>query len=144
MKGQGLLLAIVTAVVVAAVVTGFFLAGTPREAREYALDDKRVENLRDFSNALFYAWNKRQEPPPFSMDEYMEANPIAAGLVDPVTRRPYGYRNLGNGKFELCATFDKAVPGDESKWGAEWAHPAGPYCFEFDVKTNKGPEGVGR
>ena len=34
MKGQGLLLAIVTAVVVAAVVTGFFLAGTPREARE--------------------------------------------------------------------------------------------------------------
>jgi len=134
-KGQAVLLAVVTAVVVAVIVWGFFLTGTPRQARRFALDQKRIEDISDFSDELYQAWKKHHEPPPSSLDEYMEAHPLADGLLDPVTKKAYGYRSLGEGKYEMCATFDAAV-GDEGEYGAPWAHPAGDYCFRFDVKRS--------
>ena len=133
MKGQGLLLAIVTAVVIAAIVTGFLAMGTPGEARKVALDQVRVENLRDLSNGIFYSWNKRRRLPPRSLEAHMKGKPLLATMRDPVTKVPYGYRDLGNGRFELCATFDTAIEADEADFGSEWAHPAGPHCFRFDV-----------
>jgi hypothetical protein len=138
MKGQGLLLGVVTAVVLAVVVSGFFLAGTPRQARRAALDQKRIEDISDFSDELYQAWKKHHEPPPSSLDEYMEAHPLADGLLDPVTKQPYGYRSLGDGKYEMCATFDAAV-GDEGEFGAPWAHPAGSFCFQFDARRSAQP-----
>ena len=138
MKGQGLLLAVVSLVVTAVVVAGFFLAGSPRAARKVALDQKRIDAISDFSIELRKSWEKHREPPPFSLDEYMEAHPAAGDLLDPVTKKPYGYRSLGDGKYEMCATFDAAV-GAEGEFGAPWAHPAGPHCFQFDVRKGSRP-----
>jgi hypothetical protein len=141
-KGQGLLLAVVSAVVLAAIVTGFLVLGTPGEARKGELDRTRVENLRDISNGIFYTWNKGgHEPPPASLEAFMDGRPLKAHMKDPVTKKPYGYRDLGGGKFELCATFDTAVGEDDADYGSDWAHPAGPYCFRFDVRRQLGPEG---
>jgi hypothetical protein len=136
MKGQGLLLAIVTAVVIGVIVTGFLTMGTPGEARKVALDEKRVEDLRGLSNGIFYSWNKRHESPPGSLEAYMEGRPLLPDMSDPVSKIPYGYRNLGNGRFELCATFETAIAGDEGKFGSRWAHPAGRHCFQFDVRRS--------
>jgi len=135
-KGQGLLLSLVTLVVLVAVTFGFLALGTPGEARKQELDRTRIDNLRDASNAIIYGWNARRELPPTSIEAFMEGRPLKAPWVDPVTRKPYRYTNLGDGKFELCATFDTEVSADEAEYGNEWAHPAGSHCFKFDVKKD--------
>jgi hypothetical protein len=127
-KGQGLLLAVVTAVVVVAIVTGFLVLGTPGEARKGELDRRRVENLRDISNGIFYTWNKGRELPPASLEAFLDGRPLKQSMKDPVTKQPYGYRDLGGGKFELCATFDTAVAEEDTDYEFDWPHPAAPHC----------------
>ena len=140
MKGQALLLAIVTAVVVAAVVMGFLALGTPGEARKDELDRKRIQDLRNLSNGIHFLWNDHRELPPKSLEAWMNGRPLKGDMLDPVTHRPYGYTNLGDGKFELCATFDTEVKEADLDYDREWAHPAGPHCFQLDVKHPRGPE----
>jgi hypothetical protein len=40
------------------------------------------------------------------------------------------YRNLGNGEYQLCATFENARSGGTGSW----AHAKGRTCFEFSVR----------
>ena len=129
LSGQGLLLAAVTAVVIAAVVVGFLALGTPGEARKSELDRKRIEDLRNLSGMVTPADDKPLAP---SLE-------LAIGQrgdqwqKDPATGKPYGYRVVDADHFDLCATFDTEVKeGDLGSWEKGWAHPAGPCCFRFD------------
>ena len=40
-----------------------------------------------------------------------------------------GYRNLGNGEYQLCTTFENERPGGTGTW----AHRLGRNCFQFSV-----------
>ena len=138
--GQGLLLAAVSAVVAAAIVIGFLVLGSPQDARKHQLDRKRIEDLRSLSSALIErrrGFAADSLPPTLDAFPPAGAQPYGKGASrDPVTGTPYGYRVLGQGRFELCATFDTVVrEGDLEQWERGWAHPAGPYCFQFDAAT---------
>jgi hypothetical protein len=41
----------------------------------------------------------------------------------------YGYRNLGHGNYQLCATFERERPGGTGMW----SHAKGRNCFRFSV-----------
>ena len=103
MKGQGLLLAAISAVVLAAVVTGFLVMGSPKDARKEELDRRRVEDLRMLANLMT---PEPGRPLRDSLDLNGYSPDLKAQVTDPVTKQPYEYHVVDSTHFELCATFD--------------------------------------
>jgi len=130
LSGQGLLLAIVSAVVLVAVVTGFLVLGTPGDARKETFDQKRIDDLSNLSNVLV-----GRDSLPASLDDAQQIGYWKTNGRDPETNEPYGYHRLSARRFELCATFSTAVTAaDLEDYRRGWAHPAGHACFQFTVQ----------
>ena len=140
MKGQGLLLAVISAVVFVAVVSGFLVMGSPKEARKVELDRRRVEDLRMLANLMTPETGR---PLRDSLDVNGYSPDLKAQLTDPVTREPYEYHVVDSTHFELCATFDTEVrPEDLQPYERDWAHPQGRHCLRFDSRYPGGPRRV--
>jgi len=139
-KGQGLLLAAVSLVVLAAVVTGFLVMGSPQEARKEELDRRRVEDLRMLANLVT---PEPGRPLRDSLDLNGYHPDLKAQVTDPLTKQPYEYHVVDSTHFELCATFDTEVrPEDLQPYEREWAHAKGRHCFRFDARYAGGPRRV--
>jgi hypothetical protein len=142
--GRGILLVAVSVVVAGAIVIGFLLLGTPQDARKHQLDRKRIEDLRMLANGLIArARDANPDSLPPTLDAVTLTNYMKDAGRDPVTGAAYGYHIVGGGRFELCATFDTAESEAEFyDWERSWAHPAGPYCFQFDVAGSAIPQPI--
>ena len=124
-------------IVLLALAFGLYNAGTPEAQRLRNLDSVREENLQQIQSQVVGYWQAKQKLPE-SLDALRD---VLSGYdipVDPETKSSYGYRILGDKKFELCATFalasvDGNVPMKESPamYGDAFIseHPAGDYCF---------------
>jgi hypothetical protein len=113
-----------SSVVIMSVVAGIIIIGSPVEGRFQQLDSGRVEDFRVIMHAtdLFWSRNRRL---PSSLDE------LAA---DPDSGQPYAYEQLGDERYELCATFDRASVASPVRPIEEfWQHVDGHQCFEVDV-----------
>jgi hypothetical protein len=139
-KGQGLLLAVVSVVVACVVVGGFLVMGSPKEARKEELDRRRVEDLRMLANLMT---PEPGRPLRDSLDLNGYSPDLKAQVTDPVTKQPYEYHVVDSTHFELCATFDTEVrAGDLQPYEREWAHAQGRQCFRFDARSPGGPRRV--
>ncbi|WP_155523978.1 hypothetical protein [Nodosilinea nodulosa] len=126
---------VATAAVVAAIAAGFWVLGTPGQQRQIAADRQRVQDIvaiaQEFHNRYLNDGADKFRLPS-ALDEAQVRN-------DPMTGQPYEYERLSDRTFELCATFDTdssthRLSDQGSNPDAErWQHPAGHYCFEFDV-----------
>lgn len=67
-SGKRLLAVALTVVVVAAVATGIVIIGSPMEERTRRLDNRRVQDLRQLSQAV-QVYHARQQRTPASLDE---------------------------------------------------------------------------
>jgi hypothetical protein len=130
-------------VVVAVIIWGFFIAGSPMFGRQQRLDEQRVQDLRNIQNEVYnIAWGngdrwttpkptKLPNALPKTLEEvaanatYMQVN-----IMDPETAVPYDYRTLTASTFELCATFDTTR---DQKYDIFWNHSTGKACFQFDA-----------
>lgn len=142
LRSGGILLAGVSLVVGVAVVLGFLAVGTPREERRRDLDRKRVESLRELAQVILTDSRdgRIHRDLPAALDAATIPGYVGARYVDPVTRKPFGFRKLGSDRFELCATFDtERKESDLESWEAGWSHAAGPACFEFRLGGNMAP-----
>ena len=140
MKGQGLLLAVISAVVAATVVGGFLVMGSPKEARKEELDKRRVEDLRMLANLMT---PEPGRPLRDSLDVNGYSPDMKRQLTDPATGAPYEYHLADSTHFELCATFDTEVrPEDLQPYERDWAHAKGRHCFRFDARYPGGPRRV--
>ena len=126
------------ALVVAAVVGALWLAGGPAQAREQALDQQRIQNLRSiyFDVDSFYRQQKRL---PASLEE-CDRNPgtFIERKTDPSTGAPYGYEVIDADTFSLSADFSlPSIPQQSGRYGPEedgfWKHEAGPAVFRIDL-----------
>lgn len=124
------------AVVGAAIVGGFFLVGSPGEARAYRLDTRRVEDLRSASSAVDLHWN-RSKALPASIDEAIRTRGGSDPLRDPGTGDSYGYRVVDETHYELCAVFERASQEPPSYGDPIWAHASGRQCFTLQAKEFK-------
>jgi hypothetical protein len=139
-RGQGLLLALISAIVAATVVGGFLVMGSPREARKEELDKRRVEDLRMLANLMT---PEPGRPLRDSLDVNGYSPDMKRQLTDPATSEPYGYRLVDSTHFELCATFDTEVrPEDLQPYERDWAHAQGRHCFRFDARYPGGPRRI--
>ena len=116
-------------VILAAVAGAIVLTGTPTRQREAAVDRHRVADLQRIEWAVDrYRREQGGLPPDLATVATTPGYAIERG--DPVTGRPYGYRRIDAGAYELCADFGTdsrragSGPGDDG-----WAHGVGPTCF---------------
>jgi hypothetical protein len=133
-------------IVAGAIALGFALAGSPLTARQYRMDEKRVEDLRAIHRAIQQMATKTDKNTstvkairalPKTLDEVADYQTThEAGrkldLVDPQTGEPYGYTVTGEKTYELCATFELAR---EKKRDLFWNHAAGRHYFKFNAES---------
>ncbi len=145
---QRLIKLIALLVVLGAVALGFVVAGSPQRAREIRADEERIQDLeqiRQGVNNFFTAEGILPE----SLEELRGSGRlfgIEATLRDPLTNESYGYRELDDATFELCATFSlpsdggndverrPLAPAPAGKGTfVSWDHPAGRHCFTIEA-----------
>lgn len=135
-------------VVLAALVGGFVVMGSPFAQRDYRLDETRVNDLSQIQWEIVNYWqNKDELPDELSMlEDSLRAFRVP---TDPITGAPYEYTKTGELSFELCAVFARGSRDDgigrgpfpdrlgssDTFLGGEnnWEHDAGRQCFERTI-----------
>lgn len=137
---------IIIAVVAVAIVGGFFIVGSPMEARLRHADEQRVGHLQEIQWRIMNYFQGKQKLPKMLTDLN---NNIQGFTVpkDPETGADYEYRTTDALSFELCGTFNRPsqmqggfsspareTPQPMGPVGKEiqsnWDHGAGRFCFE--------------
>lgn len=136
--GQGVVLA-----VVALVIAGFFIMGSPAEQRKLRYDNERINALQSIQYMITdYYRNKQMLPESLDvLEDPLMGNHVP---VDPETGESYTYNKTEALRFELCATFAKESLKDASakaqastyvqpELDTNWQHDAGEVCFERTI-----------
>lgn len=137
----------------ATIVAGFFIVGTPAEARLARFDAEKVNDLQNIQSQVVYYWQAKQKLPGTITDLNNSLNygPVP---VDPQTGEPYVYQPGEGLSFKLCADFNaesranlsaltetRAVePAPVGLGGKDlmmqadnWQHGAGEVCFDRTI-----------
>lgn len=124
---------------IVAIISGFFIVGTPQEARQARYDAERVSALQNIQNRVTDYWQaKRVLPADLSvLENALQYGPLP---TDPDTGARYVYKITGAQSFELCATF--STKGGTSQYNEyvypvtgvmatkdNWQHGIGEVCF---------------
>ena len=132
------------ALVVAGVIAGCSLIGSPQHARAQALDRRRSDDLAIVSGRLRarYATSRSSRP---GLPATLPRDPFAVradgsdATRDPQTGAGYRYVRDGAHRYRLCATFSLAGDGTIDTVAGFERHPAGPSCFRLDVTRAEPP-----
>ena len=135
--------------VLVTIATGFFVVGTPWQARQYRFDEQKISDLQMIQNQIVSYWQAKQSLPAALADLNDSISGYSAPS-DPQTGLAYEYAIKGVTAFELCATFG-AITKPDSSAGARsisvapamypnkigvadsWQHSAGRACFERTI-----------
>ncbi len=124
-------------VVVAAVVWGAVLVGSPGTARLHRFDQQRLNDLQTIFRevqSLCQDPDIKQELKrelPATLDELATlARSERINLTDPETGEPYAYTIKDPTTYELCATFSLERDSDVDVF---WNHSSGKHCFTVDA-----------
>lgn len=132
MSGQKLGAGLATAVVVAAIVAGLVISGSPQRQRLLRLDEQRVSDLQSLSASLSTHYASTRELPA-ELAGLVDGRIRSSLPRDPETDQAYAYALLERRVFELCAEF--ALPSDDPQPDEFWSHEAGRQCFRFDLSS---------
>jgi hypothetical protein len=132
---------IVTLIMLAAVVAGLVIAGSPHDERMRKADQQRVSDLQQISYSVEAYMNTNGELPPSLEELARSPNTYIASILDPRTRLPYTYRRGENGQYTLCATFETdsdSGPDQPARPQPNgfWTHGVGERCFTLEAKVN--------
>ena len=124
--------------VMACLVGGFVVAGSPGRARLERLDDIRQSDLQSIAAAMDTLWRERGELAPTLEALSRERTTSVRSILDPDTGQPYEYRITGEKSYELCAVFDleeepKKTSAPQLPGSRFWNHGAGRRCFDLKV-----------
>jgi hypothetical protein len=131
--GSVLLGASVTTVV-AAVVAGLFVLGSPSEERARRVDARRVAHLQAIAAATDLYWTRHSRLPS-SLDELQAEPGVSINTRDPASSEFYEYQPRDGGDYELCASFERE--SDETSMARAsnlWAHGSGRQCFQLEAE----------
>lgn len=132
------------AVAVLAVVTigsGFFIVGTPGQARLARFDAQKVSDLQNIQSQVLTYWQAKQTLPTTISDlnSSLSYGPLP---IDPETGAAYGYQATGALTFKLCATFNAQGRSTQYSYAQvagvkgqqdNWEHGAGQVCFDRSI-----------
>lgn len=134
--------------VVAAIVCGFSVVGSPAHQRALRFDNQRQSDLSNIQWQVISYWQRTEKLPAKLSDttDSIQGNMIP---MDPETDQSYEYKATGDKSFEICATFSRpsqdtkgrgafggtggsiAYPMRDVGMGFDdnWKHDAGRTCF---------------
>ena len=138
-------------VVLAMIVLGFFLVGSPAQQRKVRFDDQRVSYLSTVQSQITNYYSIKQALP--STLEDLTNSLIGYSVpVDPNSGAAFEYTVKSPLTFELCATFEaesvssgssviKAVPYYDgyNRFDESWTHGVGRTCFERTIDPDLYP-----
>ena len=126
------------ALVLITIVAGFFIIGTPRQARLYRYDEQKVSDLQSIQYQITNYWQSKQALPA-ALTDLNDPLSYYTAPTDPQTGESYEYRATGATSFELCATFNAAASGTNGRAlsrpmypgevADSWVHQEGRTCF---------------
>jgi uncharacterized membrane protein len=135
-----------------AVVSGFFIIGTPGEIRMLRYDEQKVSDLQSIQYQLVNYYQQKGELPTQLSDL---DDPISSFMTpsDPQTEQEYWYVVTGPLAFELCASFNEPTRDMTGKGGyparemsypsmglnENWQHEAGETCFARTIDPERYP-----
>lgn len=137
----------VCSLIVAAIIAGLYVSGSPATRRRLTLDERRVNSLSQLSSGIdAYAQTKRAIPA--NLEALTQDQPYLVNEVrDPTTGSFYSYIPLAGStsSYQLCATFDLPSPEDVTNPPFAptqdlWANPilsnhtAGNVCYTLHVR----------
>ena len=97
------IVAIISAVVIAAIIYGFSIIGSPFKKAALKNDQTRILNLNSLSwDIENYATENKKLPEKLSDVSFTNSN----YLNDPKTKKPYTYVKESDTEYKLCATFE--------------------------------------
>jgi uncharacterized membrane protein len=137
-------------VVVLAILGGFFIVGTPQEARMHRMDQQKVSDLQNIQWQIINYWQQKERLPG-GLDELNDPLSGYTIPVDAESGEAYDYLPTGPTSFKLCATFNLA--GGAQQMGRDysypvpvgtkgmdtWEHTAGETCFERTIDPERYP-----
>lgn len=140
------------ALVLCSIVAGFFIVGTPQQARLMRFDDQKVNDLSILQSQVVNYWQLKQKLPA-SLADLQDPLGYASIPVDPQTGDAYKYKVTGPLSFQLCATFNaeggmqngaarvtKPIgPYGENGITDTWQHGAGEKCFDRAIDPERYP-----
>lgn len=131
------------------IVSGFFIVGTPGQARLQRFDDAKITDLQNIQSQVVYYWQAKQVLPA-RLDDLNNSLNYGAVPVDSQTGAPYAYQVTGPLSFKLCATFN--AEGGQNRYGYSvpravapeyqekfpvaqdnWQHGSGEVCFDRTI-----------
>ena len=128
--------AVVSVIVLAAVVTGFMNSETPAEVREMRIDENQVNDLQDMQWRIENHYRTEDTLPESLEIVYtFESVPEA-----PEGRASYTYEIESEAEYQLCAEFSKDSNPDAygriysvPEKNYNWNYAAGYHCFEREI-----------
>lgn len=141
------------AIALVSIIAGFFIVGTPWEARLFRYDDEKVSALQSIQSQVVYYWQSKEALP----ENLEQLNDSISGFMvprDPQTGAAYEYMVTGPLSFDLCATFNAAtqstsytlnrasvpvMPGEKGMVQDNWYHDAGRQCYTRTIDPDLYP-----
>jgi len=113
---------IISSIVLASVVAGFFIIGTPADQREKRFDEQRISDLQMLQSQIVSYWIRKESLP----QELNDLEDSISGFFvpkDPKADAPYGYKVIDPLSFELCAAFKTSSKDFGKSRGVKPAYP---------------------
>lgn len=137
-------------VVLASIVLGFFLVGSPAEQRKVRFDDQRISDLSQIQYEITNYYQTKNGTLPESLTSLTNTLSGFRVPVDPRTGAAYEFNTNGGLTFELCATFEAESVGDMfapsleyraygANYSGTWNHGIGRTCFERTIDPDLYP-----
>lgn len=132
---------LVSALILASVIGGFFIVGTPAEQRRIKFDEQRVNDLQNIQSQIINYWMRKGVIP----QKLEDLNDNISGFLvptDPETKESYDYNIKDALNFELCAIFQTSSKDSRAKssrapffdsFQQNWDHEKGEKCFERTI-----------
>lgn len=138
-------------VVLATIISGFWVVGSPKTRRLLEWDRQRVESLRAIALDLSYRAASKDRPIPLPADQSRFFSDFSyLPIADPETGVAFEFYRIDTSAFQLCATFARAAESSGARvkefprpvMGPEGApldtskierHGAGRQCFDFSI-----------
>ncbi|MSU74522.1 hypothetical protein EXS57_01950 [Candidatus Kaiserbacteria bacterium] len=139
----------VAVLAVGTIVAGFFIVGTPADARLARFDAQKVTDLQDIQYRVVNYWQAKQQLPTeiTDLNDSLSYSPIP---LDAQTKESYEYQSTGTFSFKLCANFNAQSRGGQNMYSEtrammptpvgdkgmmqdNWSHSAGTVCFDRTI-----------
>lgn len=135
--------------VILTIVSGFFVLGTPQQARQARFDEQRTSDLQNIQSQIVYFWQQKDRIPA-NLSELNDSITGFSAPIDPQTNTAYGYEVVSINSFRLCADFNAErtlqpmlidkysyIGPRGNDFGDNWSHGAGHVCFDRTIDPER-------